>query len=97
MSSNESFKEYTQKWRDLTDRVQPPLADKELVDMFMSMLTGPFYNHLLGSSSFGFNELVLTMEHVENGIKSSKIQVATSSNTSKKSYNGKKESNAVYG
>ena len=27
MGSNEGFKEYAQKWRDLTRRVQPPLAD----------------------------------------------------------------------
>ena len=69
MGSNESFKEYAQKWRDLTGRVQPPLADRELVDMFMSMLIGPFYNHLLGNSSAGFTELILTGEHVENGIR----------------------------
>ena len=60
--------------------------------MFMSMPIGPFHNHLLGSSSAGFTELILKGEHVENGIKSGKIQVATSSNTTKKSYNGKKES-----
>ena len=91
MGSNESFKEYAQKWRDLAGRVQPPLADRELVDMFMNTLTGPFYNHLLGSSSASFTELILTGERVENGIRSGKIQVATSSNTARKS-----ESNTVY-
>ena len=65
--------------------------------MFMSMLTCPFYNHLLGSSPAGFTELILTGEHVENGIRSGKIQVATSSNVVKKPYNGKMESNVVYG
>src|SRR3954466_11360679 len=34
MGSNESFKEYAQKWRDLAGRVRPPLSDRELVDMF---------------------------------------------------------------
>lgn len=97
MSSNESFKEYAQKWRDLAGRVQPPLADRELVDMFMSTLTGPFYSHLLGSSSSGFTELILIGEHVENGIRIGKIQGSTSSGTTKKSSHGKKESNALYG
>src|SRR3954464_4984726 len=36
IGSNESFKEYAQKLRNLAGRVQPPLTDKELVDMFMS-------------------------------------------------------------
>ena len=33
MGSNVGFKEYAQKWRDLAGRVQPPLTDRELVDM----------------------------------------------------------------
>ena len=96
MGSEEGFKEYEQKQRDLTGRFQPPLADRELVDMFMSMLISPFYNHLLGSFSAGFTELTLTGEHIENEIRSGKIQVATFLNTAKNSYNGKKESNVMY-
>ena len=94
MGSKESFKEYAQKWRDLAGRVKPPMTDRELVDMFMGTLTGPFYSHLLGSSSSGFTELILTGERVESGIRSGKIQAATSAST-KKSYQGKNESNAV--
>ena len=90
MGSEKGFKEYTQKWRDLTGKVQPPLADRELVDMFMSTLIGPFYHHLLGSSSAGFTKLILIGEHVENGIRSGKIQVAASSNIVNKAYNGKR-------
>ncbi|KAI5397196.1 hypothetical protein KIW84_063136 [Lathyrus oleraceus] len=95
MGSKESFKEYAQKWRDLAGRVKPPMTDRELMDMFMGTLTGPFYNHLLGSSSSGFTKLILTGERVESGIRSGKIQAATSAST-KKSYHGKNESNAVY-
>ena len=40
MGSNEGFKEYAQKWRDLARRVQPPLFDQELVDMFMGTIIG---------------------------------------------------------
>src|SRR3954464_2586573 len=95
MGPEESFKEYAQKWRDLAGRVKPSLTDRELVDMFMNTLTGPFYSHLLGSSSSGFTDLILTGERVESGIRSGKIQVATSSGTIKKPYNGKNESNIV--
>ena len=96
MGSNESFKGYAQKWRNLAGRVQPPLTDRELIDIFMGTLTGPFFKHLIGSSSAGFTELILTGERVEAGIKSGKIQEATPSDAQKKPYSGKKESNVVY-
>ena len=73
MGTNEGFKEYAQKWRDLAGRVQPPLTDRELVDMFMGTLTCPFFYLLIGSSSSGFTELILTGERVESGIKSGKF------------------------
>ena len=34
----ESFKEYAQKWRELAARVQPPMAEREMIDMFTSTL-----------------------------------------------------------
>ena len=62
MGAGEVFKDYAHKWRDLVGRVQPPLSDRELVDMFLGTLSGPFFNHLIGSSSYGFTELILTGE-----------------------------------
>ena len=50
LGTGEGFKEYAQKWRDLAGRVQPPLTDRELVDMFLGTLSGPFFNHLIGMS-----------------------------------------------
>ena len=73
MGSGKGFKEYAQKWRDHAGRVQPLLSDRELVDMFLGILYGPFFNHLIGSSSDGFTELILTVEQVEADIKSGKI------------------------
>ena len=97
MVSNEGFKEYAQKWRDLAGRVQPPLSERELVDMFLGTMTGPFLDHLIGSSSVGFIELILTGERVEAGIKSRKIQKDTSASAAiKKPFPAKKEVLAVY-
>ena len=84
MGSNEGFKEYAQKWRDLTGRVQPPLTDRELVDMFMGTLAGTLFNLLIESYSSGFTELILTGERVESGIKSGKIPMASTSTAVKK-------------
>ena len=97
MGSSEGFKEYAQKWRDLAGRVQPPLNDREMVDMFMGTLTGPFFNLLIGSSSSGFTEMVLTGERIESGIRSGMIPMAASSNTEKKPFGGKREANDVHG
>ena len=97
MGSSEGFKDYAQKWRDLAGRVQPPLSDRELVDMFLGTLSGPFFNHLIGSSSVGFTELILTGERVEIGNKSGKIQGVASSSVVTKPFSGNKEVSASYG
>ena len=62
--------------------------------MFLGTLSGPFFNHLIGNSSAGFTDLILTGERIEAGIKSGKIQKGDSSNAEKKPF--KKESNDAY-
>src|SRR4051812_28423183 len=74
----ESFKEYAQRWREMASRVQPPLLEKELVDMFMATLQGPYYDKMVGSVSSGFSDLVVIGERIENEIKNGKIQGASS-------------------
>ena len=96
MGAGEGFKDYAQKWRDLDGRVQPPLSDRELVDMFLGTLSGPFFNHLIGNSSAGFTKLILIGERVEAGIRNGKIQKDTSSSSVKKPFTGKKEASAIY-
>ena len=65
--------------------------------MFLGTLSDPFFNHLIGNSSAGFTELILTSERVEAGIKSGEIQRDASSSTVKKPFSGKKEVNTAYG
>ena len=96
MVSSEGFKDYAQKWRDLAGRVQPPLSERELVDMFLGTLSGPFFNHLIGSSLAGFTELILTRERVEAGIKIGNIKKDASSSVVRKPSAGKKEVSVVH-
>ena len=70
----ESFKEYAQRWRVMESRVQPPLLEKELVDMFMGTLQGVYYENMVGSISSGFSDLVTIGERIDTGIKNEKIQ-----------------------
>src|SRR3954462_2874843 len=62
----------------MASRFQPPLLEKELVDMFMRTLQGPYYDKMVGSVSSGFSDLVVIGERIEDGIKSGKIQGASS-------------------
>ncbi|XP_050897288.1 uncharacterized protein LOC127104124 [Lathyrus oleraceus] len=85
--SKESFKEYEQRWRDLAARVQPPMLEKEPVDMFMGTLQGPYYEKLVGSTSAGFSDLVIAGERIKSGVKAGKIpSLANVANGAKKPY-----------
>ena len=64
--------------------------------MFLGILSGPFFNHLIGSSSVGFTALILTGERVEAGIKSRNMQKDTSSSAGKRPFMGKKEVSVAY-
>ena len=57
----------------MPSRVQPPLLEKELVDMFMGTLQGLYYEKMVGSISLGFSDLVTIRERIEIVIKSGKI------------------------
>ena len=79
--------------------------EKELIDMFMSMLQGPYYDRMVESTSAGFAELVSAGERIEFGLKLVRIQLGSSGSTSgtggKKpfgSYSKKNENenNAIY-
>src|SRR3954465_9530124 len=71
---DESFKEYEQRWRELASRVQPPLLERELVDMFMNTLKDPYLNMMVGCASSEFSSLVVVGERIENALKMGKIQ-----------------------
>lgn len=68
------MKEYAQHWRDLAAKVQPCLLGRELVAMFMETLQGPYLDRMVGSSSSGFSDMVITGERIENCLKIGKIQ-----------------------
>lgn len=65
------------------------MLEKELVDMFMGTLQGPYYEKLVGSTSAGFSDLVVAGETIESGVKAEKIpNPANAANGVKKSYSG---------
>ncbi|XP_050896124.1 uncharacterized protein LOC127102839 [Lathyrus oleraceus] len=74
--NNESFKEYAQRWRELAARVQPPLLDKELIDMFMGAMHTQYMEKMVGSSFPTFAEVVSVGERIESQIKKGKLPCA---------------------
>ncbi|KAI5405471.1 hypothetical protein KIW84_052309 [Lathyrus oleraceus] len=101
--TGESFKEYAQRWRELAARVQPPMLERELTDMFIGTLQGVFMDRM-GSCPFGsFSDVVICGERTESLIKAGKIQDpgSSSSSSAKKPFSGaprrrEGETNAIY-
>jgi len=82
--SSETFKAYAQRWRELAAQVEPPLYEKEMITMFIETLQAPFYEHVLGSVSSNFSDIVTIGERIEHGLKSGKITQGSSAATSAK-------------
>ncbi|XP_050909293.1 uncharacterized protein LOC127123077 [Lathyrus oleraceus] len=86
--SNESFKEYAQRWRKMASRVRPVLSDNELVDIFMGTLQGLYFEKMIGSSLKIFADMVTIGERVESGLKSGKITDTAAQQTTNKRLHG---------
>jgi len=88
----ETFKEYAQRWRELAAQVEPPLHNKEMVTMFMGTLQSPFYEHMVGSVSSNFADIVIIGERIELGMKTGKIAQGPATTGKKTGFNlGKKK------
>jgi hypothetical protein len=72
LKSNECFREYAQRWRETASRVQPPMLEKEMANMFMNTLPGPYLERLVGCNASNFADVVSTGERVENYLKTYK-------------------------
>ncbi|KAA3467116.1 hypothetical protein EPI10_002158 [Gossypium australe] len=86
---NESFRQYAQRWREVATQVQPPLLEKETTIFFINTLKATFINHMLGSATKSFSDIIMSGEIIENAVKSGKIDAGESS---KRSAPRKKES-----
>jgi len=44
---HKSFKEYTQRWRDLAAQVAPPITEKEMITMIVDTLLVFYYEKMV--------------------------------------------------
>ncbi|KAA3462013.1 Gag-pro-like protein [Gossypium australe] len=70
---SESFRQYAQRWREVATQVQPPLLEKETTMLFINTLKASFINHMLGSATKSFSDIVMSREMIENAVRSRKI------------------------
>ncbi|XP_040951494.1 uncharacterized protein [Gossypium hirsutum] len=80
--SGESFRKYAQRWREVAIQVQPPLLEKETTILFINTLKAPFINHMLGSATKSFTDIVMSGEMIENAIRCGKIETGESTRRS---------------
>ncbi|XP_012437160.2 uncharacterized protein LOC105763457 [Gossypium raimondii] len=71
--SNESFRQYAQRWREVAVQVQPPFLEKEMTTLYISTLKAPFFTHMLRSASKNFSDIIINGEMIEHAIKSGRI------------------------
>ncbi|XP_016700235.1 uncharacterized protein [Gossypium hirsutum] len=73
--SNEGFRQYAQRWREVAVQVQPPLLEREMTMPFVNTLKAPFIIYMLGSATKNFSDIVMSGEMIESAIRSGKIDV----------------------
>ncbi|XP_040942156.1 uncharacterized protein [Gossypium hirsutum] len=76
--SNESFRQYAQRWREVAIQVQLPLLEKETTMLFINTLKAPFITHMLGSATKSFSDIVMMGEMIEITVRSGKIGLGES-------------------
>ncbi|XP_012472369.1 uncharacterized protein LOC105789543 [Gossypium raimondii] len=70
------------RWREVAVQVQPPLLEKEITMLFINTLKAPFLNHMLGSATKSFSDIVMSGEMIENAIRCGKIEAGESTKRS---------------
>jgi len=79
---NESFKEYTQRWKDLAAQVVPPMVEREMTTMIMDTWPVFYYEKMVGYMSSSFANLLFVGERIEVGLRKGKFNYVTSMNPS---------------
>ena len=79
---NESFKEYTQKWRDLAAQVAPPMMEREMITMIVDTMSVFCYEKMIHYMPSSFAYLVFAGERIEMGLRRGKFDYAATTSSS---------------
>uniref|UniRef100_A0A2N9FWG5 Uncharacterized protein n=1 Tax=Fagus sylvatica TaxID=28930 RepID=A0A2N9FWG5_FAGSY len=71
--SNETFREYAQRWREKAARARPPLDEREMIKIFVDTLKNPYFDRMIGLQMQFFVDLIPVGERIEDALKTKKI------------------------
>uniref|UniRef100_A0A2N9EG40 Reverse transcriptase domain-containing protein n=1 Tax=Fagus sylvatica TaxID=28930 RepID=A0A2N9EG40_FAGSY len=63
--SNETFREYAQRWREKAARARPPLDEREMIKIFVDTLKNPYFDRMIGLQMQFFVDLIPVGERIE--------------------------------
>ncbi|KAK4726767.1 hypothetical protein R3W88_031684 [Solanum pinnatisectum] len=71
--SIKNYREYTLRWRKEAVRVQPPMSEREITEMFIQTQKPEYYERILCIMGKKFVEIVKVGETLEDGFKTGKV------------------------
>ena len=74
---HESFKEYTQRWRDLAAQVAHLMMERKMITTIVDTLSVFYYKKMVGYMSSSFTDLVFAGERIEVGLRRGKFYYVT--------------------
>ena len=69
---HKSFKEYAQRWRDLSAQVAPPMMEKEMITIIVDTLPVFYYEKMVGYTPSSFDDMIFIDERIKVGLKRGK-------------------------
>jgi hypothetical protein len=78
--NKESIKEYARRWREVAAQVNPPMLEKEMINLFSNSFKAPYFEYLVRSSAQHFTDLVVIGGRIEQAIGLGKIANLTEKN-----------------
>ena len=67
------MKDYALRWREVVAQVNPPLVEREYVQLFVNTFQGLYYERLCLSIRKSFSKMIMQGEMLENDLKTGKI------------------------
>ena len=71
--SDEDYREYAVRWKNVASMVRPSLTSREENFMFVDTLPSSYYDMLIVNTFMGFGDLMYSVGRIENGIKRGRI------------------------
>jgi len=78
--NKESIREYAWRWSKVAAQVNPPMLEKEMINLFSNTFKAPYFEYLVRSSTQHFTDLVVIAEKIEQAIGLGKIADPTEKN-----------------